>query len=211
MRIAWDRYRGPHRFRKEFTDHCTIPVSGAIDQLNISSLDLSQLRTQLTIIPQDPMLFSGTIRTNLDPFDQYGDDRLWEVLEKTQMKEKVQGADQKLDSRVGYGGDNLSVGERQLLCLARALLRKTKILVLDEATAAVDPDTEAALHNVIKGEFRDCTVLTIAHRISSVLDCDRVLVMENGSVAELDKPAKLLEQPHSKFSQLIAASKESTS
>uniref|UniRef100_A0A1B6GY24 ABC transporter domain-containing protein n=1 Tax=Cuerna arida TaxID=1464854 RepID=A0A1B6GY24_9HEMI len=182
-----------------------------IDQLNISSLDLSHLRTQLTIIPQDPMLFSGTIRTNLDPFDQYGDDRLWEVLEKTQMKEKVQSADQKLDSRVGYGGDNLSVGERQLLCLARALLRKTKILVLDEATAAVDPDTEAALHNVIKGEFRDCTVLTIAHRISSVLDCDRVLVMENGSVAELDKPTKLLELPHSKFSQLIAASKESTS
>uniref|UniRef100_A0A1B6LUM9 Multidrug resistance-associated protein 5-like n=1 Tax=Graphocephala atropunctata TaxID=36148 RepID=A0A1B6LUM9_9HEMI len=182
-----------------------------IDQLNISSLDLGHLRTQLTIIPQDPMLFSGTIRTNLDPFGQYGDERLWEVLEKTQMKEKVQSAVQKLDSRVGYGGDNLSVGERQLLCLARALLRKTKILVLDEATAAVDPDTEAALHNVIKGEFRDCTVLTIAHRISSVLDCDRVLVMENGSVAELDKPAKLLELPQSKFSQLISASKESSS
>ncbi|XP_054266785.1 ATP-binding cassette sub-family C member 5-like isoform X5 [Macrosteles quadrilineatus] len=182
-----------------------------IDQLNISSLDLEQLRTQLTIIPQDPVLFSGSVRSNLDPWNSCDDARLWDVLEKTQMKEKVQAMTNKLDGKVGYGGDNLSVGERQLLCLARALLRKTKILILDEATAAVDPDTEAAIHRVIQDEFRDCTVLTIAHRISTVLGCDRVLVMEQGEVAELDKPSKLLDSPQSKLSQLMAATKETNS
>lgn len=179
-----------------------------IDHLDISTLDLEQLRSHLSIIPQDPVLFVGTIRSNLDPFNQSSDSELWSVLEKTQLKDRVSAMQGQLEARVGYSGDNLSVGERQLLCLGRAMLRKTKILVLDEATAAVDPDTEAAVQSTINCEFKECTVLTIAHRLTTVLSCDRVLVMENGMVVELDKPSDLMERSDSRLAQMIAASKE---
>uniref|UniRef100_A0A1B6CJL9 Uncharacterized protein n=1 Tax=Clastoptera arizonana TaxID=38151 RepID=A0A1B6CJL9_9HEMI len=179
-----------------------------IDHLDISTLDLDMLRSKLSIIPQDPVLFAGTVRSNLDPFSNYSDEELWLSLEKTTMKEKVNSLEGQLDAKIGHSGDNLSVGERQLLCLSRALLRKSKILVLDEATAAIDPDTEVAVQKTIQEEFKDCTVITIAHRLVTVLNCDRVLVMEHGKVVEFDKPSTLMERRDSKLSQLVSAGRE---
>ncbi|KYM96485.1 Sodium leak channel non-selective protein [Cyphomyrmex costatus] len=163
-----------------------------IDGIDISKLELNVLRNKLSIIPQDPILFSGTVRSNLDPFQHHTDHDIWNALEKTQMKEKVSLMPGNLDASVGFGGNNLSVGERQLLCLARALLHSTKILILDEATAAVDLETEATVQNTLLNEFADCTVLTIAHRLQTVIACNRILVMSEGKIVEFDAPATLL-------------------
>ncbi|XP_075225132.1 ATP-binding cassette sub-family C member 5-like isoform X2 [Lycorma delicatula] len=182
-----------------------------IDNVDISTLDLELLRSQLSIIPQDPVLFTGTVRTNLDPFGNSNDAKLWEILEKTHLKERVKAGTAGLDTKVGFSGDSLSVGERQLLCLARALLRKSKILILDEATAAVDPETEAAVQETIRKEFQNCTVLTIAHRLATITSCDRIILMDHGQVAELDRPSVLLENPNSKFYQMMEAAKEASS
>ncbi|XP_011697102.1 PREDICTED: multidrug resistance-associated protein 5-like isoform X4 [Wasmannia auropunctata] len=179
-----------------------------IDGIDISKLELDVLRSKLSIIPQDPILFSGTIRSNLDPFQQHADSDIWSALEKTQMKEKVSVMSGNLDASVGFGGNNLSVGERQLLCLARALLHSTKVLILDEATAAVDPETEATVQNTLQNEFADCTVLTIAHRLQTVISSNRILVMSEGKVVEFDAPATLLSRPDSEFSKLMAAADE---
>ncbi|KAG5348318.1 MRP5 protein, partial [Acromyrmex charruanus] len=179
-----------------------------IDGIDISKLELDILRNKLSIIPQDPILFSGTVRSNLDPFQHHADHDIWNVLEKTQMKEKVSLMPGNLDASVGFGGNNLSVGERQLLCLARALLHSTKILILDEATAAVDPETEATVQNTLQNEFADCTVLTIAHRLQTVVACNRILVMSEGKVVEFGAPATLLSHPDSEFSKLMAAADE---
>lgn len=181
-----------------------------IDGIDISKLELDVLRSKLSIIPQDPILFSGTIRSNLDPFQRHTDSDIWSVLEKTQMKEKVSLMPGNLDASVGFGGNNLSVGERQLLCLARALLHSTKVLILDEATAAVDPETEATVQNTLQNEFVDCTVLTIAHRLQTVITCNRILVMSEGKVVEFDAPATLLSSPDSEFSKLMAAADKNT-
>ncbi|XP_054155706.1 ATP-binding cassette sub-family C member 2-like [Oppia nitens] len=164
-----------------------------IDGIDISQLGLHELRSRLTIIPQEPVLFSGTIRSNLDPFDKFSDDDLWSVLEQSHLKEFVLSTDAGLDHPVTESGDNMSVGQRQLVCLARALLRHTSILILDEATAAVDVETDALIQQTIRQEFKSCTVLTIAHRINTILDYDRVLVLSDGRVAEFDSPDKLLD------------------
>ncbi|GAB1862709.1 Sodium leak channel non-selective protein [Camponotus japonicus] len=176
-----------------------------IDGIDVSKLELDVLRSRLSIIPQDPILFSGTIRSNLDPFQRHTDCDIWNALEKTQMKDRVSLMPRNLDASVGFGGNNLSVGERQLLCLSRALLHSAKVLILDEATASVDPETEAAVQNTLQNEFVDCTVLTIAHRLQTVITCNRILVMSDGKVVEFDAPAVLLSRPDSEFSKLMAA------
>ncbi|XP_063235793.1 multidrug resistance-associated protein 1-like isoform X1 [Bacillus rossius redtenbacheri] len=170
-----------------------------IDGVDISQLGLHTLRSRLTIIPQDPVLFSGTLRQNLDPFEKLSDEDVWTALEHAHLRAFVKGLQAGLGHEVSEGGENLSVGQRQLICLARALLRKTKVLVLDEATAAVDLETDDLIQRTIRTEFKDCTVLTIAHRLNTIMDSDRVIVLDKGKVVEYDKPATLLSNKHSVF------------
>ncbi|XP_019222150.1 canalicular multispecific organic anion transporter 1 [Oreochromis niloticus] len=165
-----------------------------IDDVDISTTGLHDLRNRLTIIPQDPVLFSGSLRMNLDPFDKFSDEEIWRVLELSHLKSYVSGLQEGLQHKVAEGGENLSVGQRQLLCLARALLRKSRILILDEATAAVDLETDNLIQNTIRKEFSDCTVLTIAHRLHSIMDSSRVMVLDAGKIVEFDSPSNLLEK-----------------
>ncbi|XP_017294825.1 multidrug resistance-associated protein 1 isoform X1 [Kryptolebias marmoratus] len=165
-----------------------------IDGVDIAKLGLHELRSRITIIPQDPVLFSGTLRMNLDPFDSYSDEDIWKALEFSHLKNFVSGLPDKLSHECSEGGENLSVGQRQLLCLARALLRKTKVLVLDEATAAVDMETDNLIQSTIRSQFEGCTVLTIAHRLNTIMDYTRVLVLEKGEMAEFDSPSNLIAQ-----------------
>ncbi|XP_024127592.1 multidrug resistance-associated protein 1 isoform X3 [Oryzias melastigma] len=172
------------------------PAEGqiSIDGVDIAKLGLHELRSRITIIPQDPVLFSGTLRMNLDPFDSYSDEDIWKALEFSHLKTFVSGLPDKLSHECSEGGENLSVGQRQLLCLARALLRKTKVLVLDEATAAVDLETDNLIQSTIRSQFEDCTVLTIAHRLNTIMDYTRVLVLDKGQMAEFDSPSSLIAQ-----------------
>eukprot|EP00058_Branchiostoma_floridae_P021695 XP_002607185.1 hypothetical protein BRAFLDRAFT_118636 [Branchiostoma floridae] len=163
-----------------------------IDGVNISKIGLHDLRGRITIIPQDPVLFSGTLRMNLDPFDSCSDQDIWVALELSHLKDFVMGLGAQLEHEVSEGGENLSVGQRQLVCLARALLRKSKILVLDEATAAVDLETDDLIQSTIRTQFADCTVLTIAHRLNTIMDSTRVLVLDAGRIAEFDSPQDLI-------------------
>ncbi|XP_070778984.1 multidrug resistance-associated protein 1 isoform X2 [Enoplosus armatus] len=165
-----------------------------IDGVDIAQLGLHELRSRITIIPQDPVLFSGSLRMNLDPFDSYSDEEVWRALEYSHLKSFVSGLPNKLSHECSEGGENLSVGQRQLLCLARALLRKTKILVLDEATAAVDMETDNLIQSTIRSQFEGCTVLTIAHRLNTIMDYTRVLVLDKGEMAEFDAPSSLIAQ-----------------
>uniref|UniRef100_A0A8C3YGZ1 ABC-type glutathione-S-conjugate transporter n=1 Tax=Catagonus wagneri TaxID=51154 RepID=A0A8C3YGZ1_9CETA len=165
-----------------------------IDGVPIAQVGLHTLRSRITIIPQDPILFPGSLRMNLDMLQEHTDEAVWAALETVQLRAVVAGLPSQLDYECADQGDNLSVGQKQLLCLARALLRKTQILILDEATAAVDPGTERQMQAALGSWFAQCTVLLIAHRLSSVLDCARVLVMDEGRVAESGSPAQLLAQ-----------------
>nr|QST14985.1 ABCC1-1 protein [Diaphanosoma celebensis] len=170
-----------------------------IDGVNIADLGLHALRSRLTIIPQDPVLFSGTLRMNLDPFNKYSDEEVWRALEHAHLKTFVSSLAAGLQHEVSEGGENLSVGQRQLICLARALLRKTKVLVLDEATAAVDLETDDLIQATIRKEFKECTVVTIAHRLNTILDSNRVMVLDKGEIREFASPTDLLANKQSIF------------
>ncbi|XP_076672367.1 multidrug-Resistance like Protein 1 isoform X1 [Andrena cerasifolii] len=170
-----------------------------IDDVDIAKLGLHDLRSRLTIIPQDPILFSGSLRMNLDPFCSHNDEDVWKALEHAHLKSFVKNLPSGISHEVTEGGENLSIGQRQLICLARALLRKTKVLILDEATASVDLETDDLIQTTIRQEFKDCTVLTIAHRLNTILDSDRVIVLDNGLIKEYDSPDTLLRNSSSLF------------
>ncbi|CAN0058507.1 unnamed protein product, partial [Hapterophycus canaliculatus] len=142
---------------------------------------------------QEPVLFSGSLRANLDPFEVYTDEEVWDALDQASLAATVRRFPNGLQERVAEYGESLSAGQRQLVCLARALLRKTRVLLLDEATSSVDYETDNVIQSTLRSAFRDCTVLTIAHRLNTIMDSDRILVMDDGKVAELDSPAALLE------------------
>jgi len=177
-----------------------------IDGVDISQIGLFDLRSKLSIVPQDPVLFSGSVRFNLDPFGEHDDARIWNALEGAHLKEFVMALEGGLSAEIAEDGSNLSAGEAQLLMLARALLRNTRILVLDEASSSIDYKTEALIQNTIREVFRDCTVITIAHRISSIMDCDKVLVLEDGAVMEFDAPQTLIGRQDSLFAALVRES-----
>lgn len=177
-----------------------------VDGMNLKLLDLKDIRSHFAIIPQDPFLFSGSVRFNLDPTSHHSDADLWTVLGRCHLAEVVERLGG-MDSDVGERGRHFSVGQRQLVCLARALLRRAKVLCIDEATASVDHETDAHVQMTIRQEFASSTVLTIAHRINTVLDSHRVLVMRDGYVAELAPPAELMQNPQSLFYQLVHSSR----
>lgn len=196
------------------------PTAGtiSIDNIDITSIGLRDLRSHIAIIPQDAQAFEGTIRSNLDPFEKFSDDDLWHAIELSHLKFHLETIakeinddseysdrsrlESPLDIPVREAGSNLSVGQKQLLCLARALLNKSKILVLDEATASVDVETDKIIQETIRKEFADRTILTIAHRLDTVFDSDRIIVLDGGEVKEFDKPETLLEQKDSIFYKL---------
>ena len=182
------------------------PVNGRIliDNLDISQIGLHDLRSKLSIIPQDAVLFTGSIRFNLDPFDKHSDDEIYESLEHAHLIDFVNTLEDGIQHKIAEGGENLSVGQRQLICLARALLRKSKILVLDEATASIDFATDELVQNTIRTEFKDCTTITIAHRLKTVLDSDKILVLDKGELKEFDKPEDLLKNSNSLFYSLAS-------
>uniref|UniRef100_A0A6G1SI71 Multidrug resistance-associated protein 4 n=1 Tax=Aceria tosichella TaxID=561515 RepID=A0A6G1SI71_9ACAR len=174
-----------------------------IDDIDTKAIGLHELRKKLSIIPQEPILFNGPIRRNLDPFNEYNDLDMWRALEHVKLNDVVRGLPGGLDAELSEGGGNFSVGERQLICLARAVLRKNRIIVMDEATANVDPDTDKFIQRTINETFVNCTRLTIAHRLNTIMDSDRVLVMDAGEVKEFDAPWLLLQNEDGFFSTMV--------
>jgi len=179
-----------------------------IDDVNTSQIGTEVLRLNLSIIPQDPIMFSNTVRYNLDPFETSTDEQLWEVLKKVRLAEVIASLPELLEDQVAEGGENFSQGQRQLLCIARSLLRDPKILVMDEATASIDNATDAAIQQMIRENFRDATVLTIAHRLGTIMDSDRVLVLDDGKIAEFDTPAALLVKEGGLFRGMVEKSQK---
>ncbi|KAJ2522441.1 hypothetical protein H4217_000740 [Coemansia sp. RSA 1939] len=174
-----------------------------IDGKDIFNYGLFDVRSKLSIIPQDPVLFAGTVRENLDPFGSYPDQEIWNALQHAHLAEYIRTKEEGLEFEVMQNGSNFSVGQRQLICLARALLKRAKVLVLDEATAAIDNSTDAIIQESIRKEFKDCTVLTIAHRLNTIIDSDMILALDNGKIAEYDTPQNLLDKRDSLFFKLV--------
>ena len=175
--------------------------------MNTGEIGTAALRLNLSIIPQEPVMFSNTVRYNLDPFNTKSDDELWDVLKKVQLEEVIAALPKGLDEVVAEGGDNFSQGQRQLLCIGRSLLRKPKILVMDEATASIDNETDAAIQEMIRENFKDATVLTIAHRLNTIMDSYRILVLDDGRIAELDTPGNLLSKENGHFRAMVERSR----
>eukprot|EP00526_Cylindrotheca_closterium_P003615 CAMPEP_0113627398 /NCGR_PEP_ID=MMETSP0017_2-20120614/14187_1 /TAXON_ID=2856 /ORGANISM="Cylindrotheca closterium" /LENGTH=1399 /DNA_ID=CAMNT_0000537647 /DNA_START=103 /DNA_END=4302 /DNA_ORIENTATION=+ /assembly_acc=CAM_ASM_000147 len=177
------------------------PVS--IDGVDILRIGLTDLRSKLGIIPQNPVLFSGTIKINMDPFDEYTTEEIWKALEQCGMRDSVEEMPGQLEADVAEGGQNLSNGMRQMLVLGRALLRQNKILFLDEATASVDIETDREIQRTLREAFKGCTVLTIAHRINTIMDSDKILVLKDGRAVEFAAPDELLKDETSIFSEIV--------
>uniref|UniRef100_A0A803L033 ABC-type xenobiotic transporter n=1 Tax=Chenopodium quinoa TaxID=63459 RepID=A0A803L033_CHEQI len=179
------------------------PGKITIDGVDISSIELHDLRSRISIIPQDPTMFQGTLRSNLDPLEEYTDEQIWEALDKCQLGDEVRNRESKLDSAVSEDGENWSVGQRQLFCLGCVLLKKSKVLVLDEATASVDTATDNDIQQTLREHFSDSTLIIVAHRITSVISSDQVIVLSQGTVEECDRPSSLLQNPTSSFLRLV--------
>ncbi|KAJ6637208.1 putative multidrug resistance-associated protein lethal [Pseudolycoriella hygida] len=182
-----------------------------IDGISTNTLGLHDLRKKISIIPQDPVLFSGTLRLNLDPFNEHNDATLWDALEQVELKSFVSSMVNGLDCKMIDGGSNLSMGQRQLVCLGRAILRNNKILICDEATANVDPETDKLIQRAIRTKFSDCTVLTIAHRLHTVMDNDRILVIDAGRAVEFGHPYELLKRSDGHLRRLVEQTGTATS
>ena len=181
-----------------------------IDGIDASKLNLQAWRKSVSVIPQNPILFNGTLRRNIDPTERFLDTEIWKVLEDVHLRVAIERLGSELYHEMVEGGKNFSVGERQLICLARALLQGNKIIVMDEATANVDFKTDHMIQETIRDTFKNSTVLTIAHRVSTIMDCDRVLVLHDGRVVEMDEPAVLLANEDSLFTQLTRQSQLKT-
>ena len=176
----------------------------------IQEMGLRDLRSRIAIVPQEPTLFSGSLRSNLDPYGEYSDREIWENLEKAHCREVAERDAAKLEAVVTENGENYSVGERQLLCLARALLRRCKLLLMDEVTASVDVSTDTLIQQTVNREFTDCTVLTIAHRLETIITGTHVIVLDHGRLAEFGSPKELLQIPGGVFSGMVNSSGPST-
>ncbi|XP_067135105.1 ATP-binding cassette sub-family C member 4-like [Centruroides vittatus] len=174
-----------------------------IDGVDIKDIGLRDLRSKISIIPQDPMLFTGPLRRNIDPFNEYSEENLWQAIEEVQLKEVISKLPGGLDTHLSEGGRNFSVGERQLICLARTILRQNKILVMDEATSNIDKSTDSCIQKIIREKFKSCTVLTIAHRLHTIIDSDKVLVLDTGKLQEFDTPYALLTNVNGTFYNLV--------
>jgi len=176
-----------------------------IDDVDISTIGLHDLRSRVAIIPQEPVLFSASLRRNLDPFDRHSDTEIWHVLECVGLQAHVQQLPDALAFAMAEGGENFSVGQRQLICMARALLRKPRILLLDEATASIDVESDAQIQVMLRRYFRDVTVLTVAHRLKTVMDSDRILVLDGGKIAQYGAPEALLQEEDKPLFQMANA------
>jgi ABC-type multidrug transport system fused ATPase/permease subunit len=176
-----------------FIDRSNIDGTILIDDIDISRITLNHLRSHLSVIPQQPILFSGTLRYNLDPFNLYSDEQCWMALEDVQLKEFVMNHSAGLLMSISESGNNLSAGQCQLICIGRAILKKSKILLIDEATSNVDKATDEIIQKTITNQFQDRTVLTIAHRLNTVAKSDRILVLDNGTIMNFDKPMNVLQ------------------
>ncbi|KAI8604400.1 P-loop containing nucleoside triphosphate hydrolase protein [Dissophora ornata] len=178
-----------------------------IDNLDVREIGLQDLRSKIAIIPQEPVLFVGTIRSNLDPFHRRTDQEIWDALSAVHLSESIkQNMPLKLDTQIIENGRNFSLGQRQLFCIARAILFQSRILVLDEATSAVDLQTDLLIQETIKKNFANCTVLMIAHRLNTIIECDKILVMEDGRVVEFEHPTKLIQNNDGHFYKLVSQS-----
>jgi len=175
-----------------------------LDGVNISHVPLSRLRSSVSIIPQDPVLFSGTLRFNLDPEHTVDDEEIWNVLKIAQLQQLVESLPHQLETVVTDAGGSFSIGQKQLICLARALLRRCRVLVMDEATASIDVDTDCIIHDVIQEQLADCTVFVIAHRLSTIRNCDVIVVLSDGYVVEMGPPSQLSANSNGHFAKILA-------
>ena len=183
-----------------------------VDGIDISSIGLRRLRESIAVIPQSPVLFGRcTIRDNLDPFQRYGDDAIWQALKSVQIDKVVGSLPLKLDTAVAEGGQNFSVGQRQLLCLARAVLLRSNIIILDEPSASVDSKTDQLLQTTLRERFSGATIISIAHRLDTVIEYDKIMLLSDGRILEFGSPSDLLSHEHGHFLSLVKSTGETMS
>ena len=176
-----------------------------IDDVSVNSVQLQESRRCISVLSQSPVLFSGSLKTNLDPLNKHSDNELWNVLKEVKLNRLIEDLEGQLDFKLLERGENLSVGERQLICLARTLLQQSKIVILDEPTAHVDPNTERTIWATVKEKLKNSTIITITHRLNTVKDCDLILVLREGQVAEMDTFNALMRQQGGIFQSLAAS------